>query len=1128
LLSVCGLAGGPALNAQEIVSINLYSNPTVPSVESIDSGEPFGLTALGTEVGYWNNTTGNLSAGNVLFHNGCLSSVSFSKTGAKSSFAAGPDDTALRAGLPRYPSTPPTTESTVTLDNLNANFPEGYYVIVYLSGWTTNTRASISDGTTTKWYQTPTTSPFTLSETTQTSDLGEGLNPEATYAIFGSTASPLTADSITFALDNVLGGGTGIGGVQIVGLNLLGNGGFESGTPGPENDPYFDPCFWHRSVNQEFNIWLTDDDSTYPLLGADNQALAGDLRNVSVYQDFGAVAGEAYTFSVDYLNSTNANNRWQPRLEVEWYNTSGNMIGSTITVANADYATGPYQVWDTLSGARTAPANTAYGRIILTASNQGSNRDISLFDNAIVTGTAANSAPWFPEDPYSFTLDRVALGDAYSGSILSDFVKDANGDALTYTKLSGAAWLTVNPDGSLSGTPTGNDWQDSTFTFQVDDSNGGIKTATATVPVILDINYNVFIDATLGSDTNDGASSGTAWKTLESLNTKHFLPGVEIRFKRGEVFNGHWDFIDSGSSGQPIVVGAYGDELLDLPLLQGVLEYDAVIDMTDNQWVELSDLQIANNHTGPLSIHTNRFGIKVRPGLSLADRDIEHVYFRRLVLKDIVAQDNECRGISLLTPDDKQPWQADDTDGLRNVDENGGLLRWNDVLIEYCHFEDIDGRAVHLIDDYRTLAEYLNSGEVDPYHPTIGFLFQYNSGLNVTRNLLLIEGTKGAVVQYNSMHGTTNGSAFWCFNADDTLVQFNRFGNLRNANADAFICHFDYNSRDTLMQYNIGYDASGGLVEMLRQTSENSFQINAVARYNIGIDVGFRNNDKGAAILVSGGVNGGKIYNNTILNLSIQNQYKAISFGTWNGWPKNMEIYNNIFYAAGSIENTFNEADRFATGNPDGNIVSNNLYYGNITPPAGDTLAITADPQFHPSLDLSNPSSIDPSTLTAEHFKVIYGSPAIASGTLIADNGGLDYFGNTVSTSSAPTVGAHEYSSDAKVDSDQGTVPDAWELLYSLNPLSGADDSLDSDSDGWSNADEYIANTNPLNATSSLSLSITNGGLNWPEDPDRTYYLWESPDLSNWTQTPTTPVSSPLTLPMEADKMFYRVAPAVP
>ncbi|MFO7534996.1 MAG: SUMF1/EgtB/PvdO family nonheme iron enzyme [Kiritimatiellia bacterium] len=46
-------------------------------------------------------------------------------------------------------------------------------------------------------------------------------------------------------------------------------------------------------------------------------------------------------------------------------------------------------------------------------------------------------------------------------------------------------------------------------------------------------------------------------------------------------------------------------------------------------------------------------------------------------------------------------------------------------------------------------------------------------------------------------------------------------------------------------------------------------------------------------------------------------------------------------------------------------------------------------------------------------------------------------------------------------DSDDDTLPDGWELLYELNPTNAADGTLDTDSDGLCNADEYVYGTDP-------------------------------------------------------------------
>jgi len=63
-----------------------------------------------------------------------------------------------------------------------------------------------------------------------------------------------------------------------------------------------------------------------------------------------------------------------------------------------------------------------------------------------------------------------------------------------------------------------------------------------------------------GNDSNNGTTPGTAWRTIDKLNSAFstLQPGDNIFFKRGETFKGTIRVISSGRQGQPISFGAYG------------------------------------------------------------------------------------------------------------------------------------------------------------------------------------------------------------------------------------------------------------------------------------------------------------------------------------------------------------------------------------------------------------------------------------------------------------------------------------------------------------------------------------------------------------------------------------------
>ena len=200
----------------QIVSLNIVQNIGNNS-QQIDGAETFGIAGLGSVVGGWNNM--NAGANNLLDSLGAATTVDFTllQPNGQATFNNAYTNTPLFAGLDDYTTT--LTPVSMTLSDLSATFTSGYFAIVYLGGFNANTGASITDGSSTYFYRPNPTPPApygSFVQTTQATDLGSANNPIAQYAVFGSTSSPLTANSITFTIDSLYGGGSALGGVQIV------------------------------------------------------------------------------------------------------------------------------------------------------------------------------------------------------------------------------------------------------------------------------------------------------------------------------------------------------------------------------------------------------------------------------------------------------------------------------------------------------------------------------------------------------------------------------------------------------------------------------------------------------------------------------------------------------------------------------------------------------------------------------------------------------------------------------------------------------------------------------------------------------------------------------------------------
>lgn len=124
----------------------------------------------------------------------------------------------------------------------------------------------------------------------------------------------------------------------------------------------------------------------------------------------------------------------------------------------------------------------------------------------IQTISTINTAPQFAAN--TLRSQDANEEQVYSAS-LSDMISDADGDTLSFRKVSGPGWLTVSSDGNLGGTPIRDNIGLNNWVIAVEDGNGGYDEASIAVDVVGEL-WNVALNKPTAIDSrNNSSNSGS-------------------------------------------------------------------------------------------------------------------------------------------------------------------------------------------------------------------------------------------------------------------------------------------------------------------------------------------------------------------------------------------------------------------------------------------------------------------------------------------------------------------------------------------------------------------------------------------------------------------------------------------
>ena len=255
---------------------------------------------------------------------------------------------------------------------------------------------------------------------------------------------------------------------------------------------------------------------------AGNGAISGTPLNANVgANSFTVRATDSYGASTDAtLNISVINNNDAPAF------ATSSITGAAATEASAYSGTlagqaSDVDVGDTLTYSKVSgPAwlsiasNGALSGTPLNANAGANSFGVRVTDSAGATGNATlNISVTNTNDAPTFTANPIAGANAtedaaYVSSIAGSATDVDAGATLTYSKLSGPAWLSVASNGALSGTPLNASVGANSFGVRVTDNAGATADATLNIAVI---NSNDAPAFTAPSFSKPNATAGTAY-----------------------------------------------------------------------------------------------------------------------------------------------------------------------------------------------------------------------------------------------------------------------------------------------------------------------------------------------------------------------------------------------------------------------------------------------------------------------------------------------------------------------------------------------------------------------------------------------------------------------------------------
>jgi hypothetical protein len=520
------------------------------------------------------------------------------------------------------------------------------------------------------------------------------------------------------------------------------------------------------------------------------------------------------------------------------------------------------------------------------------------------------------------------------------------------------------------------------------------------------------------ASANGDGTQGSPWNTLNSVNSHEFGPGDHIRLRAGTSCSGYLQASGSGAPGLPITVTSYGTgaaptinnngaqfknqpnqqscpaagsgRLLDFP------ESAAVVLQNVSHWT-IENIAVTNNAPEPgvnSGVLVGATDNNTYSGITINAVDVSNV---NGILDRYAAGRYSSAGILVQSPD-------------KGCNLSG-------------HFDHvtISNNTVH---DVKSMGVAIVGGDGhDAKEHNTNVLVKGNTITRPGDDAILVGVSQSPMTEYNISREAGwnnpkigNIAAIWTYTSSDPTFQYNEAVATQPAgdkedSGDSQAWDCDWGVTGTcLYQYNYSNSNAGGFFLDCAGCVGSSTDPTIILRHNVSQNEG--------RVFAPGSTAKVQMYNNTF---DAPNRKFTLAV------PDGTEVQNNIFVGSGLTKEL-----------PTTSKFNNNLWWG-FSAPSNDTHAISKDPLLVEDSAGGYGTGTNGGTTMGETsgFQLSTGSPALASGVLIPTNndginGGKDFWGNPVSATAVPNIGAYNGPAQAQRwtkfndDSPQFAYDDSW------------------------------------------------------------------------------------------------------